>query len=100
MYAGMHWSKRSKIADEWHNLIFYECKIQKIPKFLDAYITITSISKKPVDADNICAKIIIDGLVTAGILEDDTPKYLKAVTTISEKGSEELTIIQINGRIS
>lgn len=100
MYAGIHWTKRSKIAQEWHDLIFYECKIQKIPKFLDAYITITSISKKPFDADNICAKVIIDGLVTAGIIEDDTPKYLKAVTTISIKGDKELTTIEINGRTS
>ena len=98
LYAGMHWSQRSKLADEWHELVFYECKIQKIPKFLDIYVRIISTLKKPLDADNICAKIIIDGLVLAGIIKDDTPRYVKAVTLISKKGNEELTKVEINGR--
>ena len=94
-YSGMHWVVRKKLADAWHEEIFYECKRQKIPKFSFVHITIKSISKRVLDADNICAKLCIDGLVLAEIIKDDSPEYVKSVTLVSEKGKEEQTIIII-----
>ena len=50
------------------------------------------------DADGISAKAVIDGLVLAGVLEDDSPKYVKWVTYSQEKISkkeDEETIITI-----
>jgi len=97
MYAGVHWAARKKEADDWHNLIFFKCKELKIPKYKSADITIISTSKRPLDPDNICAKLIIDGLVHAGVLPDDSYKYVESVLLMSTKGKEEETIIRING---
>ena len=50
------------------------------------------------DADNCCAKYAIDGIVEAGILRDDSPKYVQSVTHEQVKvknKSEEKTVIEI-----
>jgi len=50
------------------------------------------------DADNCCAKYAIDGIVEAGILRDDSPKYVQSVEHSQVKvknKSEERTVIEI-----
>lgn len=58
-------------------------------------IHVHSIRKRLTDADGISAKAAIDGLVLAGLLPDDSPKYVKQVTYSQEKGDPEETIITI-----
>ena len=50
------------------------------------------------DADGLSAKAVIDGLVHAGVLQDDSPQYVKSVTQTQEKITKketEETIITI-----
>lgn len=49
------------------------------------------------DPDGVSAKAAIDGLVGAGLLPDDSPKYVAQVTFSQEKvaKSEEETVIEI-----
>ena len=50
------------------------------------------------DADGVCHKYAIDGLVHAKIFEDDSPKYIKKVSFSQEKitkAEREETIITI-----
>jgi len=57
-----------------------------------------SIRNRLADNDNISGKAALDGLVYAGILEDDSPAYVKAVTFSQEKipgGEIETTSITI-----
>lgn len=49
-------------------------------------IEISAHQRRCIDSDNICAKLYIDGLRHAGILQDDTPTYVRKVTTQSVKG--------------
>lgn len=58
-------------------------------------IHIHSVRKRDVDADGISAKAAIDGLVHGGLLQDDSPRYVKEVSYSQEKGSEEEVIITI-----
>lgn len=58
-------------------------------------ITVHSIRARLADPDGISAKAAIDGLVNAGILLDDSPKFVKQVIFTQEKGAEEKTIITI-----
>ena len=58
-------------------------------------IHIHSIRKRLADPDGVSAKACIDGLVHAGLLQDDSPKYVKEVSYSQEKGKEEETIITI-----
>lgn len=99
-YAGRHWSTRKKIADYWHELVWNYCYTTMTPHFKRAWITIESHSKRPLDPDNICAKLIIDGLVHAKVLDDDSPEFVKGVLTISKKSDKELTKVIISHKWS
>ena len=58
-------------------------------------IHIHSHRKREVDADGVSAKAAIDGAVHAGILYDDSPKYVKEVSYSQEKDKEEITYMRI-----
>lgn len=58
-------------------------------------IHIHSIRRRLADCDGISGKAAIDGLVHAGILKDDSTKYVKEVTFSQERGKEEKTIITL-----
>lgn len=83
LYAGKHWSVRKTAADAAHALM--RCAVgADAEKFTEPVrIRVTAYFKsRPLDADNICAKLYIDGLI-GRILEDDSPKYVAEVTTVS-----------------
>ncbi len=56
------------------------------------HINIHSIRKRLADPDGISAKAAIDGLVEAGILTDDSIKYVEKVSFSQEKGEDETII--------
>lgn len=60
-------------------------------------VTVHSVRRRLTDPDGASAKAVIDGIVKAGILEDDGPKFIKEVRFSQEKakGREEETIITI-----
>ena len=58
-------------------------------------ITVHSKRRRPVDPDGISAKAAIDGLVRGGILEDDSPTFVEAVTYSQERAAIEETIIEV-----
>lgn len=64
-------------------------------------ISIHSKRYRLTDADGVCSKYVIDSLVSCGVLPDDSPKYVSAVTHSQEKvtkskGETEETIITID----
>ena len=62
-------------------------------------IHVHSIRSRSTDADGISAKAVIDGIVKTGLLVDDSPKYVKQVSYSQEKGSPEITIIEVSDEI-
>ena len=69
-------------------------------KALAARVRIRVISYRKLnhDPDGISAKAVIDGIVRAGILADDSTKQVESVTFKShktKKGEEERTVIEI-----
>ena len=61
-------------------------------------ITVISYRMRLCDADGISAKAAIDGLVHCGVLQDDSPKFVKEVRYIQHKvgsAAEEKTVIEI-----
>lgn len=71
-------------------------------KALDTPVNIRVISYRKLshDTDGISAKAVIDGLVNAGVLSDDTSKQVKKVTFESRKSQEERTIIEITDELT
>ena len=57
-------------------------------------IHIHSTRKREVDADGISAKAAIDGAVHAGILQDDSTKYVKEVSYSQDKEKDETTTMR------
>lgn len=58
-------------------------------------IHVHSVRKRLADPDGISAKAAIDAVVEAGVIKDDSAKYVKEVRFSQEKGSDEKTIITI-----
>ena len=58
-------------------------------------IKYTSYRSRLPDSDNTETKYFTDALVLAGILEDDSPKYVRKVSHEEIQSSEERTVIEI-----
>lgn len=79
-YAGQHWAKRSAMANTLHWLTR-----AAIPAEAEAFtgpvaVTVTAYRDRLIDPDNVPAKMYIDGL-KGRLLDDDTPQYVRSVTT-------------------
>jgi hypothetical protein len=94
-YAGMHPMKRRKLADQWHNLVGWCLEDQKVASYTLGYpVRIVcrcyfAAGDRRVDADNLfpTAKLIVDSLVRARVLENDSPRYVASLVLIPERTS-------------
>ena len=97
-WAHLHWLKQRQIKQDWAWLIKAACLAAKVgrPSYRLAGVEITLIF--PVvrrrDIDNYAPKMILDGLVNAGVILDDRSDWVK-VTWDIVKGNERRTIIDI-----
>lgn len=58
-------------------------------------IRVHSKRKRLADPDGISAKAVLDGITKAGILTDDSAKFVKEVSFSQEIATEDETIINI-----
>lgn len=96
----MHWSKRSKWNKAWKDLVYWSIMERRkelgIIPYKFASITIVHHTCHPLDRDNAytAAKSIIDGIVLAGVIPDDTDQYLdlkvqvNKISTLKDQGVE------------
>ena len=94
IYAGIHWSKRKKQADEIHLLAWSELRRQKIPKKIfekPVVITINYNSKLDIDNHGYLTKMLVDGLKGYLIADDDK----KHVVEIRQKVYSVKNVIKI-----
>jgi Holliday junction resolvase RusA-like endonuclease len=89
IYGGKwHWSDRREYVNAVHMLV--DAAVREINPSVETYRTrvhikvIAYFDKYPHDPDNIPAKLYIDGLRHAGVIENDTRKYVASVTMVSE----------------
>ena len=59
-------------------------------------IHVISYRKLKHDPDGVSVKAVLDGIVRAGILADDSTEQVKSITFESRKSKEEKTIIEIS----
>ena len=78
---------RSKWTREFCEEAFYAVKKLKIPHFQSITLTIINITTQPRDYDNLAAsaKPLIDGLVLAGVIDDDDPEHLTELRLRSQR---------------
>lgn len=82
IYAGIHWSKRKRHADDAHLAAKIAMRGHRIAfdaVLLDFYPMIRG---RQYDCSNYayCCKLIEDGLVRAGLVKDDSSKYVQKFT--------------------
>ena len=58
-------------------------------------INFHSVRNRLADIDGLSGKAILDGIVLAGILPDDSPEYVSEVSHSQSKGAAEKTIVKI-----
>ena len=100
VYAGVHWSKRKKQAEEIHELVFYSMKEQKIPKKLyKKPVSITIYWDTRLDLDNTAymRKMIIDGLKDY-LIKDDDRRYVKElIDRFNNENKIKIEVKEFNG---
>ena len=93
----LHWSQRKQIAQDYHMLVLAECRKHKIELPVPAHLQFVFYFKgKLLDVSNcsFMAKMLEDGLVHAGVLQDDTQKYVNKITLEVEKAKEDYITIK------
>lgn len=87
-----HWSVDRKLKARWKRLVWVArlaANGNRLPVPRDSYgrarLTITRISPRTCDPDNLAPKHLIDGLRACGIIVDDTPEHVELIVR-QEKG--------------
>ncbi len=62
-------------------------------------IKVISYRKLKHDPDGVSVKAVLDGIVRAGLLPDDSTEQVKSITFESIKSKEEKTVIEITDEI-
>lgn len=85
------------MAKSTHNQVAVACRQQNIQPVTSypVHIKITAYRKSEIDSSNVTGKLLEDGLVKAGILKDDSPKYVQWMSTRCVKSDREYVVIEI-----
>lgn len=90
IYAGMHWKKRGELAELYHmEMLPLKGKL-KVTEYPVVITYDWHFKGNPLDTLN-CAfmsKMIEDGMVHAGVLEDDDTKYVRRSVLNSQKSTQ------------
>lgn len=63
-----------------------------------AKITVINMRKRQIDVDNLSTKALIDGLVHAGVIVDDSPEFVNEVVVKQFRSDNERVIVQVSWR--
>lgn len=91
IYASRHWAVRKAAADNAHAAVMAACSVPPVEPFVGRRVDIlvyALFDKRPYDSDNIPAKLYIDGLRAAGVLDNDTIRYVRYVATCAAVDAE------------
>ena len=93
IYAGMHWTKRKKLKDNYKTIIKSQFK-HVFPKDKVYKVQYDFVFKsRPLDITN-CSYMI--KMIEDVIFEDDTWKIINKVTITSNKGVEDSVVIKVD----
>ena len=88
-YAGTHWRKRASLATNVHLIMRAALDPEMTPFEKPVHIAVRAYMKgQMIDADNICAKMYIDGLKGL-VIKDDDARYVTGVTVIALRDKDD-----------
>ena len=92
-YAGRHWTERVKLKEHWVAMTLDalpdECELFQKPVHISVY---GEYKRTAPDADNVCAKMVIDAL-KGKVLVDDKPQYVAGISFYPRKSERDYTTI-------
>lgn len=95
----LHWAQRSKLNKLWRHRVYCEVGKDRPPKPLDkCHAIITRYSTRELDFDNMITsnKPIVDGLVDAKVMKDDSVKHFSCDYRFMKcKRGDECLVIQL-----
>ena len=98
--AGNRW-ERAKLTKDWRTGFQLLAKYEKIPPMSWITVTVEPHQKggrlQDVGACNPSVKAAIDGLVDAGVLPDDSSKFVKSLVFLPPKNDKNSLVIYIRG---
>ncbi len=96
IYAGVHWTARKKHKEAFLWLTAHFKRLEKITGKVDIDFHFF-FAKNPLDSSNVsyAVKLLEDSLVTYGVIEGDSPKFVRKISMQSQKGESDYCIINI-----
>ncbi len=96
LYSGKHYRKRMEMAEFAHQSVDEALNGVKMTLYATPVnITVVGHFKsRIIDSDNIVSKLLIDSL-KGKLIKDDSPQYVRRVTTESVKAEKDYTEIII-----
>jgi len=92
--ARSHWTKRATEATRWWALTRQALGRERPVLRFPVVIHVTVGRPNPQDADNIPAKLVIDGLKGA-VLPDDDLRYVARVCTTPRRSENPYTLVRV-----
>jgi Holliday junction resolvase RusA-like endonuclease len=97
-WARLHWGHQRKMKQDWAWLIKAAVLAAKIGRPEIKFARVTIILSFPVnrrrDIDNYTPKVILDGLVAAGVIMDDRSDWIDVQWRLV-KGDKRCTVIEV-----
>jgi hypothetical protein len=98
--SGYHWRKRHRMKRDWQWLVVAAMGWAGVGKQRGRYdVTIERHAARALDPDNAVGgcKVVLDGMVAAGLLVDDSLAYVASLTVvqIASTKKEERTVIRL-----
>jgi Holliday junction resolvase RusA-like endonuclease len=88
----MHYRKYQALRDEVLLLTMAATEADAEMYRNPVWLFITAYNRKPLDADNVAAKLYVDALRKRGLLKDDDPRYVRGVALQSKVGDPRVEI--------
>ena len=94
-----HWSRYSHLKKTATEVVAWNCKAQRL-KPIDDRVTLVfdwPHSRRDPDNQSFGAKMILDGLVKAGVLPDDSRKWIAEIRHVFRRSdkTDQIVIVEI-----
>lgn len=100
-YRRLHFRERAIYDAAWRSTFGWLARAAKVPPLAAVTVTVAQTCRRPplpdVGASFPTAKAAIDGLVDAGVLTDDDPAHLRALTFLApERGPVDRLVLIVH----
>lgn len=99
-YAGTHWGRRRRIAEEWKAAamaaILQETGGKRLKLRPPVRLEVVVRYRRPRDLDNVCLKPVIDALVSLGMIPDDTAEVLRDIRLRAENNERDEVLVVVS----